>query len=252
MKPNCSAKDPPEQFPPITVSCPGSKSMTQRALVIAALADGAGQVTIEGALECDDSRYLSQVLRALGVGVHWDGSRVQVRPGPLASSGERQFVGNAGTAMRFSSSLSLLSEGELVLDGDERMRQRPLGPLAEALQRLGVHVRYLGQRGYPPVSLRRGGALCDEVDLDVSQSSQFASGLLLVAPRLPRGLVVRLSGERVSVPYLDMTTKMMGRAGVQAEWDPRRASSFSRAAMTRGRSWSSPIGPQPPFCWVRG
>lgn len=215
---------------PISVSCPGSKSMTQRALIIAALADGDGQVTIDGALECDDSRYLSQVLRALGVDVQWDGSRVQIQPSPLASSGERQFVGNAGTAMRFSSSLSLLTEGELVLDGDDRMRQRPLGPLTEALQRLGVQVRYLGQRGYPPVSLRRGGALRDEVDLDVSQSSQFASALLLVAPRLPRGLVVRLSGERVSVPYLDMTTKMMERAGVRAEWE-----SSTRISVPPGR-----------------
>ena len=132
---------------PITVSCPGSKSMTQRALVIAALADGDGQVTIEGALECDDSRYLSQVLRALGVEVRWDGDRVEVQPGPLSSPGERQFVGNAGTAMRFSSSLSLLTEGELVLDGDDRMRQRPLGPLAEALQTTGRAGALLGSAG---------------------------------------------------------------------------------------------------------
>ena len=88
----------------------------------------------------------------------------------------------------------------------------------------------MGQRGYPPVSLHRGGALRDEVDLDVSQSSQFASGLLLVAPRLPRGLVVRLSGERVSVPYLDMTTKMMERAGVPAEWE-----SSTRISVPPGR-----------------
>lgn len=200
----------------LRVSCPGSKSMTQRALLIAALGDG--PATISGGLRCDDSRYLSEVLGALGVAVRWDGERVDVAPGLLAAPEGVQYVGNAGTAMRFAACLSLLVDGELVLDGDARMRERPIGALVEGLAALGVSGRYLGRAGYPPIALARGAALQSEVELDISLSSQYASGLLLVAPRLPAGLVLRLKGDKVSLPYLHMTVEMMRRAGAEVRW----------------------------------
>jgi len=201
----------------LTVHCPGSKSMTQRALMIASLADGPS--VIEYALRCDDSRHLSALLTQLGVKLCWEGDQVEVTPRPLVADGEVHYCGNAGTAVRFSCCLSLLcGGGALVIDGDERMRERPIGRLAGALERLGVAVRYLGTRGCPPISLRREGPTPGEVELDVSISSQYASGLLLVAPRLKDGLRLLLKGAAVSRPYLDMTVEMMRGCGAELRW----------------------------------
>ena len=204
----------------LSIRVPGSKSMTQRALVIAALAER--PATLLGALPCDDSALLSALLAELGVAVEWDGERVEVTPAPLRASGEVLFCGNGGTAMRFGSCLSLLAEGELTLDGDARMRERPIGPLGLALEQLGVRVRYLGQHGCPPLALQRQGPAPTRVTVDASLSSQFGSGLLLVAPRLPRGLTVALEKDPVSLPYLRMTTRMMERAGVTVCWTDER------------------------------
>jgi len=131
------------------------------------------------------------------------------------------FLGNAGTAVRFGACLSLLSDGELVIDGEPRMRQRPIGALVEALAQLGVTARYLGEAGYPPLGLSRGSTAGDRVRIDGSLSSQYASGLMLVAPRLSSGLTVELTGALVSRPYLEMTAQMMRQAGaeVEADWD---------------------------------
>ncbi|MBK6848939.1 MAG: 3-phosphoshikimate 1-carboxyvinyltransferase [Proteobacteria bacterium] len=203
---------------PLTLHCPGSKSMTQRALLIAALAEA--PVQLDGALECDDSRHLTALLRELGVRIEWEGARVRVDPpAELRSTGQPLYVGNAGTAMRFASCLALVVDGALQLDGDARMRERPIGPLVGALAQLGVQARYLGREGCPPVVLQRGAAaIGTRVTIDASQSSQYASGLLLVGPRLPAGLELTLSGPAVSLPYLQMTAEMMRRAGADVRW----------------------------------
>ncbi|MBK8480694.1 MAG: 3-phosphoshikimate 1-carboxyvinyltransferase [Proteobacteria bacterium] len=202
----------------LTLSCPGSKSMTQRALMIAALAET--PVQIDGALACHDSHYLTLLLRALGVRVDWDGTRINVAPAAtLRSDGKPLYVGNAGTAMRFASCLALVVEGELQLDGDARMRERPIGPLVATLAQLGVQARYLGREGCPPVVLRRGAqAAPARATIEASQSSQYASGLLLVGARLPAGLELTLGGQAVSLPYLQMTAAMMQRAGAELCW----------------------------------
>lgn len=208
-----------------TIDCPGSKSITQRALLIAALAEAPS--TIYGALACDDSSALTAVLTRLGADVRWQGEQVDVTPpaslverGVLVGDERALDCGNAGTAMRFSACLSLLVEGALHLDGDARMRQRPLGPLLDALDALGIAATCSGRAGCPPVVLRRSSASVDHrVEIDTSLSSQYASGLALVAPRLETGLVLRLTGEQVSLPYLEMTTRMIARAGVHAHFD---------------------------------
>lgn len=209
-----------------TIDCPGSKSITQRALLIAALADAPS--TIYGALACDDSRALTAVLSHLGADIRWRGDQVDVTPpaslverGVLVSDGTALDCGNAGTAMRFSACLSLLVEGTLQLDGDARMRQRPLGPLLDALEALGVVTTCRERAGCPPVLLRRGdsSASLDRVAIDTSLSSQYASGLALVAPRLQKGLVLELTGDQVSLPYLEMTARMIARAGVRAHFN---------------------------------
>lgn len=231
---------------PLLTSVPGSKSLTQRGLLVAALADA--PLTLHGALRCDDSEALSRLLRALGVTIDWHAHGANVRPAPLCARGATIDCGNAGTTLRFGACLSLLTEGELVLDGTARMRQRPVAELATALQELGVRVRFGAAHGYPPLALRRAARPGAVVSVDVSRSSQFASGLLLVAPRLPHGLQVELSGAPVSSPYVTMTTALMSRAGAAVSWSDERVVRVSpggyHAAALGGRldiepDWSS-------------
>lgn len=196
---------------------PTSKSMTQRALVLATLAEG--PMRIADPLDCDDARYLSELVRALGGRVTASDSALEVEPPPtedgrFRAPTEPVFLGNAGTAVRFGACLSLVAEGALTIDGDEHMRKRPLGPLVEALGQLGVEGRYLEAHGCPPVTLARRDAAGDRVHIDGSLSSQYASGLMMVGPRLPKGLRIHLEGAVVSRPYLSMTAEMMKRAGV--------------------------------------
>jgi 3-phosphoshikimate 1-carboxyvinyltransferase len=140
--------------------------------------------------------------------------------------------------MRFGSCLSLVADGPLVMDGDSRMRERPIGPLGAALEKLGVQVEYLGVPGCPPIRLRRVSDTPGEVGVDSSLSSQFASGLMLVAPGLAKGLRVILEGDVVSTPYINMTARMMLSAGAAVEWDGGRVVSVSpggyRAGVLRG------------------
>ncbi len=192
---------------------PASKSMTQRALVIAALCETATR--IEGPLVCDDSSLLVSALQALGCRIEVGDQWIDVQPAPLVAPDQPIFCGNAGTTVRFASCLSLLCDGELIIDGDSSMRRRPLGPLGTSLTRMGVEMSYLGRAGCPPVRWSRRAAAPDHASIDGSLSSQYASGLALVAPCLPRGLTLALQGKLVSLPYLDMTIAMMRRAGAK-------------------------------------
>lgn len=200
----------------VVLAVPGSKSVTQRALVLAALADGPSE--LRGALDCDDSRHLRAGLRALGVSIE-DGDPAcwRVSPGPLRDPGRVLACGNAGTTLRFLSALALLLDAPLGLDGDEALRRRPLGDLADALAALGLAAAWGGRPGCPPVTLRRVGPTGDEVVVGAETSSQFASALLLVAARLPRGLVVRPAGPVVSRPYLALTVECLRAFGVAVE-----------------------------------
>jgi 3-phosphoshikimate 1-carboxyvinyltransferase len=238
----------------LRLEAPASKSMTQRALVIAALAEGTASV--RRALDCDDSRYLVALLRALGLGVTWTADTIEVAPPPPGGGGVGEggsrlrppptpvFCGNAGTAVRFGSCFSLLCDGPLTIDGDERMRTRPIGPLAEALQSLGARVTWLGRPGCPPLRIERRLPLAAEVKVDASVSSQYASGLLLVAPRLPHGLVLELGGDLVSAPYVAMTVAMMRSAGADVRREGERRLAVAPGAYRAGDlevepDWSS-------------
>jgi 3-phosphoshikimate 1-carboxyvinyltransferase len=199
------------------VAVPTSKSMTQRALYIAGLATDPS--VIERPLDCDDSRYLREALATLGASVDWAEARAKVVPArlPLAAPAAPLYCGNAGTAVRFTAPLSLICHGTLVIDGDPHMRKRPIGPLADGLAQLGVAVRYLDRPGCPPLALTRTSDAPGRVTVDASLSSQYASGLLLVAPMLPNGLEIELTGQSVSRPYLDMTVAMMRQRGARVE-----------------------------------
>jgi 3-phosphoshikimate 1-carboxyvinyltransferase len=200
----------------LIVPVPGSKSMTQRALVIAALAERPARV--RGALSCDDTQHLTNVLRQLGTELIWERDQVSVVAHPLVGSGRPLWCGQGGTVLRFSCCLAAVAQGEIVLDGDARLGHRPIAGLLRALTQLGVTIRSL-HTGVPvPLALRREWPAARELSVDGSQSSQFASGLLLVAPRLAEGLVLRLMGDLVSAPYVNMTLEMMRRAGAVVRW----------------------------------
>ncbi len=204
------------------VPVPTSKSMTQRALLIAAL--GAERTTVRRPLDCDDSRYLVAALAKLGATVATAADTITVDPAPLPlrPPPEALFCGNAGTAVRFLAPLALLADGTLTIDGDEHMRKRPLGALADSLRALGVDARYAAADGCPPVALTRARPAPPQVAVDMSLSSQYASGLLLAAPALANGLEVELTGTAVSRPYLDMTVAMMRGAGARVAWAGER------------------------------
>jgi 3-phosphoshikimate 1-carboxyvinyltransferase len=203
---------------PVALAVPGSKSLTQRALVLAALADGPTEIA--GALDCDDARLLRRALEATGARIDDRPGGWLVVPGELRLPRDAVFCGNAGTTLRFAAALALLADGPLLLDGDERMRRRPVGDLADALERLGAEVRYQGQRGFPPLTVRRRGPPGSRVAIDASRSSQFVSALLLVAPRLPGGLAVETSGSPVSGPYIELTVDALRAFGAVVDVSP--------------------------------
>ena len=202
-----------------TIAVPGSKSLTNRALVIAALADG--PVTVGGALESEDTRWMVEALRALGFSVDWDRGareiRVGGRGGVIPARQAELFGGNAGTVVRFLTSLVALGEGRFTVDGDARMRERPIGDLLEGLAALGVVAR--SRDGRPPIEIDARGIEGGCAWVDGSTSSQFASSILLAAPYARRDVELTIRGELVGAPFVDMTIGMMRRSGAAVERD---------------------------------
>lgn len=215
-----------------TVEVPGSKSLTNRYLVLAALADA--PVTVRGGLVSRDSELMIAALRALGVGIDTgsdaspgraDGAWT-VTPGPI-TGGVQIDCGLAGTVMRFVPPLALLAgiggdTRPITFDGDEGARVRPMGPLLDALRALGATVDD-GGRGTLPFTVTPAASVPSVVDVDASASSQFVTGLLLVAPRLPHGLTVRHVGDVLpSLPHIDMTCETLREAGIRVDQPDER------------------------------
>jgi len=200
------------------VELPGSKSVTNRALVLAALADGSS--VVRRPLRSRDTELMVAALRMLGVAVTDDGDDwvVEGVPGPLQPVGDRIDVGNAGTVARFLPPVAALAVGEVSFDGDPRVRERPLGPLLQALRVLGVQ---LDRVDALPLTVSGTGAVeGGSVSLDASQSSQLISGLLLAAPRFSRGLEVRHEGGPLpSAPHLAMTVQALRGVGALVKHD---------------------------------
>jgi 3-phosphoshikimate 1-carboxyvinyltransferase len=195
-----------------TVRLPGSKSMTARALVLSALADGPS--TIDRPLRARDTELMSAALRGLGVAVDTGGDeRWTVRPAPLRGPA-RVDVGLAGTVMRFAPPVAALAEGTVTFDGDPYARKRPMRPLVDALRALGVTIEASPTGGLPLTVHGAGLVEGGEVVIDASASSQLVSALLLSAPRFTKGLTLRHEGPPVpSAPHLRMTTHMLRAAG---------------------------------------
>lgn len=210
----------------VVVRPPGSKSLSNRAVLLAALASGESHIS--GALvDADDARVMIAALRTLGAQVEEEGTQLTIHGvgGRWKPAGGdlRLDLHNAGTATRFLAAAALVSPAPITIDGNARMRQRPIGELTSLLASLGMRAEFLGTPGFPPVRLtpdgqaRARGAL----DIPTTQSSQFISALLLVAPWLEvgseGGLSIRLLGEVTSASYIRMTTDLMQRVGARVE-----------------------------------
>jgi 3-phosphoshikimate 1-carboxyvinyltransferase len=204
------------------VRVPGSKSLTNRALLVAALAGGDTRLT--NALFSDDAYYFAEALRRLGFTVRLepDASQMTVTGlgGRIPASQAELYIGNAGTAARFLTALLTLGRGSYTLDGDERMRQRPMGDLVRALSQLGAVVQGSATSESilcPPVRVQANGLPGGQAMIAGDVSSQFISGLLMVAPYAHSPVELRVAGKLSSKPYVDMTLAVMADFGVRVE-----------------------------------
>ncbi len=200
-----------------TVKIPGSKSYTQRALMIAALAEG--QSFLRNPLIAEDTEHLMKALRLLGIQILVSDDDVIVagRNGILENPGKTLSVGNNGTALRFLASLVALGEGPFVIDGSSRLRERPIQPLLHALRSLGVESSTVNNTGYPPVTIHGGGIKGGRATFVDAESSQYISSLLISSPYAKEDVEIELEGATVSTPYINMTVGIMNRFGVDVE-----------------------------------
>lgn len=192
---------------------PGSKSLTNRELVLSALASGPS--TLHAPLVARDTQLMADALRALGATIDTSAAGVwQVTPGSLRG-GTELHAGLAGTVMRFIPPVAALADGPVTIDGDEHARKRPMRTTIDALRSLGVAVDDDDRNGLPFTIHGTGSVEGGELTIDASASSQFVSGLLLAAPRFRSGIVLRHAGERLpSLPHIDMTIDTLARRGV--------------------------------------
>ena len=201
------------------VVLPGSKSITNRAMVLAALAQG--RSVLESVLLSDDTRYMSDALRVMGFTVEIDepARRITVsgRGGTIPAHGGDIFVGGAGTVMRFIVAMVTLGEGRFRVDGNQRMRQRPIGPQLDAMQRLGASVYSERDNNCPPVIVDASRARFEggETSVDARASSQFVSAMLMPAPIWKAGLKLRVIGDTAR-PFIDMTLRLMEAWGAHS------------------------------------
>ena len=183
------------QLQKATVSLPASKSISNRALIIHALSGG--QQMPQNLSDCDDTKVILAALRDMPDEIN---------------------IKAAGTAMRFMTAYLSVMEGTHVLTGTARMKERPIGILVDALRKLGADIDYVGEEGYPPLRITGQPLQGGELEIEGSVSSQYISALLMIGPALEKGLELKLTGDIISRPYIDLTLWMMREYGVDAEW----------------------------------
>jgi len=211
------------ELPPLmsahgTVRLPGSKSISNRVLLLAALAQGT--TVVRDLLHSDDTERMLDALRALGVPVESLGDnayRVTGCGGNIPNKEAKLFLGNAGTAFRPLTAALALSGGSYELSGVSRMHERPIGDLVDALRQLGASIEYLGNEGFPPLQIKPATLAGEVAQVRGDVSSQFLTGLLMALPLMGRAVSVEVVGELISKPYIEITLAMMARFGVKAE-----------------------------------
>lgn len=202
------------------INLPGSKSVSNRALLLAALSCGTTRLT--NLLDSDDIRHMLNALSLLGVEYTLSDDKkeceVQGLGGAFNTSEPLElFLGNAGTAMRPLAAALCASQGEFILTGEPRMKERPIGHLVNALQEAGANVTYLENPGFPPLKILGTGLQSGEVTIDGSISSQFLTAFLMSAPLADGDITVNIEGDLVSKPYIDITLHIMKQFGVEVE-----------------------------------
>ncbi len=200
-----------------TIAVPGSKSYTNRALLVAAMARGVS--TLTGALFSDDTRYMSASLRKLGVKIDADEKQARFdihgNGGEIPVSEADLYIGNSGTTSRSLTAYVSLGHGKFVIDGDEPMRHgRPIADLLDALRQIGGSARTQFENGHLPVIVEANGLAGGKTRLDITKSSQFLTALLLIAPYAKNGMEIEVLGDR-TMPYIDITRSVMTAFGVQ-------------------------------------
>ncbi len=200
-----------------TITVPGSKSITQRALIAAALADG--ESTLIGPLSSEDTAYTSAALQSMGINVDTtdDSWKVQGTGGVIQTPGKDIFLGNNGTATRFLTSVAALGNGRFTIAGEKRMEERPIDPLMKALAGWGVDITSINGTGCPPLSINAKGIDGGKTILPEGKSSQYLSSLLLVAPYARNKALLTVEGEVPSRPYVTMTLAVMKSFGIDVK-----------------------------------
>ena len=212
---------PPARHAQGEMTLPGSKSISNRVLLLSALAQG--ETRIEGLLDSDDTRVMLDALDRLGVSVTaLGGFAYQVQgTGHFPVQHASLFMGNAGTAIRPLTAALAMMDGRYEVSGVPRMHERPIGDLVDALNAFGANVHYTGNPGYPPLRIERPGQLADQVSVPGSVSSQFLTAMLMAAPlavrRSGRALTIHVVGELISKPYIEITLNLMARFGVRVD-----------------------------------
>ena len=199
------------------VTIPGSKSYTHRALILSSLADG--ESILINALRCEDTEHTVQALMKFGVEVFWENDRVRVlgKGGKFKATDDGIDVGHSGASMRFLTALAALKKGITLLDGSERMRKRPMGELLSSLGELGVKAYSQKGDGYPPVIVESQGLKGGTARIRGKESSQFLSGLLMVAPYALGDVRIEVTCPLSSKPYVDITRDVMSAFGVEIQ-----------------------------------
>ncbi len=222
-----------------TLRLPGSKSISNRALLLAALAEG--RSVLHGLLSSDDTDVMLGALRALGISVQEEGETVVIqgaRRFPVESA--ELFMGNAGTAIRPLTAALAVQGGDYTLSGVPRMHERPIGDLVDALRMLGARVEYLGNEGYPPLRIGRGQLDARRpIRVKGNVSSQFLTALLMAAPlvacALSADVMIEVEGELISKPYIQITLNLMDRFGVRVKRD-----GWQRFTIPAGAAYRTP------------
>ena len=209
----------PQTLRPCTIELPPSKSIANRVLVLSALNGITPQQVLHQPVDslCDDIQVMVHLLQNV-----LSDAKTKAKETVLN-------VGAAGTAMRFATAFLAVQDGCYTITGTERLQQRPIGILVDALRQLGAQIDYLGKEGYPPLRIIGNPAMKGgDITLDGGISSQFISALLMIAPTMQEGLTLHLQGQLVSTPYLYITTQLMRQFGVKLEWTDERTVSIQR------------------------
>lgn len=224
------------------INLPGSKSLSNRALLLAALAQGS--TTLTNLLDSDDIRHMLNALKKLGVNYQLSSDKKQCvveglgRAFDTTELGQLElFLGNAGTAMRPLCAALCLGQGEYVLTGEARMFERPIGSLVDALQQAGADITYLQEKNYPPLKIKGTGLNGGTIQIDGTVSSQFLTAFLMSAPMAREDTIIEIVGELVSKPYIKITLQIMRDFGVKVE---NENGEYQRFVIKGGQTYSTP------------